>query len=99
MEQSLFRRSGFRSSSPEVTFMNLRLNEKLLKEAMKITGHRSKRTVIEAALRALIQIKKQAGIRQLKGKIHFDADHPKRLARLGGQEPSPKGIRRRRLAT
>lgn len=68
--------------------MNLQLNEKLLKETMKITGHRSKRTVIEAALRVLIQIKKQAGIRQLKGKIHFDADHPKRLARLGGQELS-----------
>jgi hypothetical protein len=66
--------------------------QQLLKEAMKITGHRSKRTVIETALRVLIQIKKQTGIWQLKGKIHFDAEHPTRLARLGGQEPSLKGI-------
>ena len=73
--------------------------QQFLKEAMKITGHCSKRTVLEAALCVLIQIKKQAGIRHLKGNIHFDADHPKRLARLGGQAPSPQGIRRRRLAT
>lgn len=77
--------------------LNLQIDEDFLSTAMKITGHRSKRAVIEAALRVLIQTKKQAGIRQLKGKIHFDTDHERRSSGSGGQEPSLfKDVRRGR---
>lgn len=80
--------------------LNRQIDEDLLSTAMKITGHRSKRAVIEVALRVLIQTKKQAGIRQLKGKIHFDTDPERRSSGSGGQELFlPKDVRRGRSNT
>lgn len=54
--------------------MNVQIDDELLCEAMKVTGHRTKRGVVEAGLRTLIRINKQAGIRQLKGKIRFERE-------------------------
>jgi putative toxin-antitoxin system antitoxin component (TIGR02293 family) len=68
--------------------LDQQIDEDLLSTAMKVTGHHSRRAVMGEVLRVLIQTKKQAGIRQLKGKIHFDTDHERRSSGSGGQELS-----------
>ena len=77
--------------------LNRQIDEDLLSTAMKITGHRSKRAVMDEAPRMLVQIKKQAGIRKMKGKIHVNTDPERRSSGSGGQELFlPKDVRRGR---
>ena len=50
---------------------NIDLDEKLVTEARRLTGLRTKKAVVEAGLRALIQLNKQADVRQLWGRLHW----------------------------
>jgi Arc/MetJ family transcription regulator len=56
---------------------NIDIDDKLMKQAMKATGARTKRAAVEASLRQTVQLKKQQGIRKLFGKVgwrgHDDA--------------------------
>src|ERR671924_125281 len=47
---------------------NIVIDDALLKEAMQATGLTTKRAVVEAGLRLLVQIKAQTDIRRLRGK-------------------------------
>ena len=49
------------------TFLNT-----LLRKALKATGLRTKRAVVEKGIRLLIKVKGQEGIRRLRGKVAFD---------------------------
>lgn len=49
---------------------NIDIDEKLLGEARRLTGLRTKRAVVEAALQALIKFHGQADVRQLWGRLH-----------------------------
>jgi Arc/MetJ family transcription regulator len=53
---------------------NIVLDEALVEEAMRRTGIKTKRRVVEEALRRLIQLKRQEEIRQLRGKLHWEGD-------------------------
>lgn len=53
---------------------NIVIDEKLIREAMKATGLKTKRAVVEAGLQALIQIKSQADIRRWRGRVQWEAD-------------------------
>lgn len=53
---------------------NIVIDEKLIRAAMKATGLRTKRAVVEAGLRALIQIKNQADIRRWRGQVQWEGD-------------------------
>lgn len=48
---------------------NIEVDEKLIREAMKATGTTTKRAAVDAALRQTIQLKRQEGIRKLRGKV------------------------------
>ncbi len=48
---------------------NIDIDEKLIRQAMKATGTTTKRAAVDAALRQAIQLKKQEGIRKLRGKV------------------------------
>ena len=48
------------------TFLNT-----LLRKALKATGLRTKRAVVEEGIRLLIKVKGQEGIRRLRGRLHF----------------------------
>jgi len=48
---------------------NIEIDEKLIRQAMKATGTTTKRAAVDAALRQAIQLKKQEGIRKLRGKV------------------------------
>ncbi len=50
---------------------NIVIDDGLIHKAMRATGLRTKRAVVEAGLRLLIQVKAQTGIRRLRGKIKW----------------------------
>jgi len=53
---------------------NIVLDDKLVQKAMRATGLKTKRAVVEAGLRLLVQLQAQSGIRRLRGKIAWDGD-------------------------
>ncbi len=48
---------------------NIDIDEKLIRLAMKATGTTTKRAAVDASLRQTVQLKKQEGIRKLRGKV------------------------------
>lgn len=53
---------------------NIEIDDKLMHEAMRSAGTKTKRQTVEAGLRMLIKIKRQAGIRRLRGKIKWEGN-------------------------
>jgi Arc/MetJ family transcription regulator len=53
---------------------NIDIDDKLMKAAMKATGAKTKRAAVEAALRKVIQLKKQERILRLFGKVQWEGD-------------------------
>jgi Arc/MetJ family transcription regulator len=60
---------------------NVELEPKLIKEAQRIGGHKTKRETIESALREYVQHRKQADIIALFGTIDFDEDYDYKASR------------------
>jgi Arc/MetJ family transcription regulator len=54
--------------------ITVEIDDRLLREAMRASGIRTKRAVVEAGLRLLIETHSQASIRRLRGKLHWDGD-------------------------
>lgn len=48
------------------------IDEKLMNEARRVTGLRTKKAVVEAALQALIRFHGQVDVRQLWGRLHWE---------------------------
>jgi len=48
---------------------NIVIDDALIAQAMKATGLPTKKAVVEAGLQLLIQVKAQAGVRRLRGKV------------------------------
>jgi Arc/MetJ family transcription regulator len=53
---------------------NIVIDEKLIGQAKRLTGLKTKRAVVEEALRTLIQLKEQAQVRDLRGKLRWEGD-------------------------
>jgi len=53
---------------------NIEIDDKLLKDAMRSTGETTKRAVVEAGLRKLVQLKRQEGIRKLRGTLQWEGN-------------------------
>ena len=53
---------------------NIVIDDALLEQAQKLIGARSKRETVEAALRMLVQIKRQEAIRSARGKLRWEGD-------------------------
>jgi hypothetical protein len=51
---------------------NLAIDDRLLEEAQRIGGHRTKKATVTEALEEYIQRRKQARILELFGKVDFD---------------------------
>jgi len=54
---------------------NLAIDDRLLQEAQRIGGHRTKKATVTEALEEYIQRRKQARILELFGKVDFDATY------------------------
>jgi Arc/MetJ family transcription regulator len=62
---------------------NIVLDDKLIERAQKITGIKTKREVVQEALRTLILLNEQGEIRTLRGKLKWEGDlNEQRLARI-----------------
>ncbi len=53
---------------------NIEIDEKLMTDAMKAMGTKTKRETVEKALEAQVSINRQLGIRELRGKIEWEGD-------------------------
>ena len=53
---------------------NIEIDEELMKQAMNLSGLKTKRADVEEGLRLLIQIKEQSSILALRGKLHWAGD-------------------------
>jgi Arc/MetJ family transcription regulator len=53
---------------------NIEIDDKLMREAMRASGRKTKRAVVDAALRLLVQTRAQADIRRLRGQIDWRGD-------------------------
>lgn len=53
---------------------NVVLDQALIDEALALTGLKTKRAVIEEALRTLTRLKRQESIRALRGQLHWEGD-------------------------
>ena len=53
---------------------NIEIDDSLMTDALKATGVKTKKEVVELGLKALINLKKQSSIRALRGKLSWDGD-------------------------
>ena len=50
------------------------IDEKLMDEALKATGLKTKKEVVELGLKTLVRLHQQKQIKELKGKLKWDGD-------------------------
>jgi Arc/MetJ family transcription regulator len=53
---------------------NIVIDDKLMREALRATGVKTKREAVELGLRTVVRLGKQAEIRRLHGKLHWQGD-------------------------
>ena len=53
---------------------NIVIDDQLMADALKVTGAKSKREVVEMGLRTLVQLKQQERIRGFRGKLKWTGD-------------------------
>jgi Arc/MetJ family transcription regulator len=53
---------------------NVVINDRLMEDALKTSGIKTKKDAIEEGLRLLVRFNRQKSIRQLRGKIKWDGD-------------------------
>jgi Arc/MetJ family transcription regulator len=53
---------------------NIVLDDHLIERAQKLTGIKTKREVVQEALRTLILLREQAEIRQLRGQLKWEGN-------------------------
>jgi Arc/MetJ family transcription regulator len=53
---------------------NIDIDDKLMRQAIRSSGARTKRAVVEAGLRLLIETRGQRAVRRLRGKVAWDGD-------------------------
>lgn len=54
---------------------NLQIDGELIREALELGGHRTKRDAIEEALQEYVQRRKQLRVLELFGTIEYDEDY------------------------
>jgi Arc/MetJ family transcription regulator len=53
---------------------NIVIDDKLMADTLRATGLKTKREAVELGLRTLLQLRQQAEIRKLRGKIAWEGD-------------------------
>ncbi len=53
---------------------NVEIDDKLVSHAMRTSGARTKKAVVEAGLRLLVKTHSQTSIRKLRGKVQWEGD-------------------------
>jgi Arc/MetJ family transcription regulator len=53
---------------------NIVIDDKLMKETLRLTGLRTKREAVELGLRTIVRLRKQEAIRKFRGKLKWQGD-------------------------
>ena len=53
---------------------NIVIDDRLMEDAIKLTGAKSKKEAVELALKSLIKLKQQENIRNFRGKLKWEGD-------------------------
>jgi Arc/MetJ family transcription regulator len=53
---------------------NIVIDDKLMRDTLRATGLKTKREAVEVALRTLLRLRRQAGIRRFRGKLKWHGD-------------------------
>lgn len=53
---------------------NIVIDDKLMRDTLRATGLKTKREAVEEGLRSLLRLKRQAGIRKVRGKLNWQGD-------------------------
>ncbi len=53
---------------------NIEIDDKLMKDTLKITGLKTKREAVELALQTLLNMERQKDFRKLRGRIDWQGD-------------------------
>ncbi len=53
---------------------NIVIDDKLMNDALKASGASTKREAVELGLKTLIQLKKQEGIKNLRGRLKWEGN-------------------------
>jgi Arc/MetJ family transcription regulator len=62
---------------------NIELDDELVRQAMRSTGARTKKAVVEAGLRMLVKTHSQLAFRRLRGKVQWEGNlEESRLGRV-----------------
>lgn len=53
---------------------NIVIDDKLMSMALKISGLKTKKEVVEEGLKMLVELKKQSRLKLLRGKLHWEGN-------------------------
>ena len=53
---------------------NIVIDDRLIRDAMKVSGLKTKKAVVEAGLEMLIKVRSQSNIRRLRGKVRWEGN-------------------------
>jgi len=53
---------------------NIVIDEALIKDAMRATGFKTKKSVVEEGLKVLLRLKRQEKVRAWRGKLRWEGD-------------------------
>jgi Arc/MetJ family transcription regulator len=53
---------------------NIVIDDKLMDDALRVTGARSKREAVELGLRTLLQLDRQSAVKRLRGRVRWVGD-------------------------
>ena len=53
---------------------NIVINDKLMRETLRLTGLKTKREAVELGLRTLVRLRKQGDIRRFRGRLSWQGD-------------------------
>jgi Arc/MetJ family transcription regulator len=69
----------------EIMRTNIEIDDRLMRQAMRCSGARTKKAAVEAGLRLLAETHAQGSIRKLRGKVNWEGDlEQSRLSRESG---------------
>ena len=51
---------------------NIEIDDKLMKDALRVTGAKTKKEAVEIGLKTVVSLQRQAQAKLLRGKIHWE---------------------------
>jgi Arc/MetJ family transcription regulator len=53
---------------------NIVIEDSLMRDALRVTGLKTKKEAVELGLRTLVRLRKQEAVRKFRGKLHWEGD-------------------------